>query len=116
MESPCFVSNGLIRLIDWDGAGLGCLGEDIASLIFDDTETDNRHDYFHAIVPAYVNAVSEYIDVPRNFNRTVTDLILMLFGYRTVQKYIFTQDPETKKDMIKRLQAVYDWRNTDENR
>ncbi len=106
-----FVSNGQIRLIDWDGAGLGCLGEDIASLIFDDTQTDNLHDYFRALVPAYVNAVSEYMDIPPDFNRTVTDLILILFGYRTVQKHMFTQDPETKKDMINRLQAVHDWRS-----
>ncbi|HNX15564.1 MAG TPA: phosphotransferase [Oscillospiraceae bacterium] len=106
-----FVSDGQIRLIDWDGAGLGCLGEDIASLIFDDTETDNLHACFRVLFPAYVNAVSEYMEVPPDFYRTVTDLILITFGYRTAQKHMFTQDPETKKDQIKRLQAVHDWRS-----
>jgi len=110
-----FVSNGEIRLIDWDGAGFGCLGEDIASLIFDDTPTENLNDYFRTLVPAYVDAVSEYIDVPPDLNRTVTDLILVMFGYRTVQGHMFTQNPEKKKDMINRLQTVYDWRNADEN-
>ncbi len=109
-----FVSSGQIRLIDWDGAGLGCLGEDIAALIFDDTQTENLHDYFRTLVPAYVNAISEYIDIPSDFNLTVIDLILILFGYRTVQAHMFTQDPEAKKEAIKRLQAVYNWRNADD--
>ena len=109
-----FVSNGQIRLIDWDCAGWGCLGEDIASLIFDDTETENLHNYFRTLVPAYVDAVSEYMEIPPDFSRTVTDLILILFGYRTVQAHLFTQDPEEKKDAIKRLQTVYEWRNADD--
>jgi len=110
-----FVSNGKIRLIDWDCAGWGFLGEDIASLVYDEIETENLYDYFQTLVPAYVHAVSEYINIPQNINRYITDLILIVFSYRAVQEYMFTQDPEVKKEQIKRLQAVYELRELDEN-
>lgn len=106
-----FLSDGRIRLIDWDCAGFGYLGEDIASLIYDDTETENLHEYFRRIIPAYIKGISEYLEVPQDFNKYIQKMILIVFGYRTVQDYIFTQSPDAKEEQVKRLQKIYEMRN-----
>ncbi|MHB1151132.1 MAG: phosphotransferase [Eubacteriales bacterium] len=103
-----FVSDGKIRLIDWDGAGFGYLGEDIASLIYDETITDRLKEYFHRLIVAYMNGISQYIEIPRNFNQYIQRFILIVFGYRIVQDYMFTESPEVKEEQIKRLQKIYE--------
>lgn len=104
-----FLSDGKIRLIDWDCAGFGYLGEDIASLIYDDTETENLHEYFRRLIPAYIKGISKYIEIPRDFNKYIQKIILIVFGYRIVQEYMFTESLEVKKEQVKRLQKIYEF-------
>lgn len=108
-----FLSDGEIRLIDWDCAGFGYLGEDIASLIYDDTETENLHEYFRRLIPAYKKGISEYMEIPRDFNKYIQEMILIVFGYRMVQNHMFTESPEVKEEQVKRLQKVYEMRRFD---
>ncbi len=105
-----FLSDGEIRLIDWDCAGFGYLGEDIASLIYDDTETENLHEYFRRLIPAYIKGISEYLEIPQDFNKYIQKIILIVFGYRIVQTYMFTESPEVKEEQVKRLQKIYEMR------
>lgn len=42
-----------IYAIDWDTAGFGYFGEDIASLIAEETDPAKMKDYFQACIPAY---------------------------------------------------------------
>lgn len=106
-----FLSDGKIRLIDWDCAGFGYLGEDIASLIYDETETEDLHEYFHRLIPAYIKGISEYLEIPQDFNKYIQEMILIVFGYRVVQNYMFTESPEVKEEQIKRLQKIYEMRD-----
>ena len=106
-----FLSEGKIRLIDWDCAGFGYLGEDIASLIYDETETKNLHEYFCRLIPAYVKGISEYLEIPRDFNKYIQEMILIIFGYRLVQSHMFTESPEAKEEQVKRLQIIYEMRD-----
>ncbi len=106
-----FMSDGGIRIIDWDSAGFGYLGEDIASLISDDTETENLHEYFCRLIPAYVKGFSEHIEIPQEFNKYVWELILIMFGYRIVQNHMFTESPAAKEEQVKRLQKIYEMRD-----
>lgn len=105
------VSDGEIRLIDWDCAGLGYLGEDIASLIYDETKTENLHEYFRRLTAAYTGAISEYIEIPRDLNQSIQKFILIVFGYRIVQNYMFTESAEIKEEQIKRLQKIYEMKD-----
>jgi thiamine kinase-like enzyme len=102
-----FLSDGKIRLIDWDGAGFGYLGEDIASLIYDETKTEHLSEYFHRLIAAYIKGISEYMEIPRDFYQYIQRIILIVFGYRIVQDYMFTVSPEVKEDQIIRLQKIY---------
>lgn len=106
-----FLSDGKIRLIDWDCAGFGYLGEDIASLIYDDTETENLHEYFRRLIPAYIKGISEYLEVPLDFNKYIQKMILIVFGYRMVQNHMFTKSSKVKEEQVKRLQKIYEMRD-----
>jgi thiamine kinase-like enzyme len=106
-----FLSDGRIRLIDWDCAGWGYLGEDIASLIFDDIKTEKLHEYFRRLIPAYCSGFSEYTDVLWDLNKYIPNFILIIFGYRLVQRYIFSESPEVKEEQIERLQKIYEMRD-----
>ena len=103
-----FLSDGKIRLIDWDCAGFGYLGEDIASLIYDDIKTEDLHEYFCRLIPAYIKGISEYMEIPQDFNKYIQKIILIIFGYRIVQDHIFTESPEVKEEQVKRLQKIYE--------
>lgn len=106
-----FSSDGSIVLIDWDGAGFGYLGEDIASLIVDDTETENLHPYFRRLIPAYCRGISQYLDIPLAMNKVIWQMIVIKFGYRIVQKYLFVTSDDAKKDCINRLQRIYEMKD-----
>lgn len=48
-----FYQEGKIRLIDWDTTGWGYLGEDIASLIADESDVTQMIHYYSKCIPAY---------------------------------------------------------------
>ena len=106
-----FLSDRKIRLIDWDCAGFGYLGEDIASLIYDDTRTENLHEYFRRLIPAYIKGISEYLEIPQDFKRYIQEMILIVSGYRIVQNHMFAESPEVKEEQVIRLQKIYEMRD-----
>ena len=102
-----FEINGEFRLIDWDCAGWGYMGEDIASLIADETEPTHMETYFHRLVPAYFRGIGEYMDISFTRNSHVREMILIKFGYRILQEYIFSESSDVKGRQIKALQAIF---------
>lgn len=106
-----FLSHGKIRLIDWDCAGWGFVGEDIASLIADDTDVEYLGEYYRRLVPAYGRGLSEYLDIASNESFLIHEMIIIKFGYRFLQKYMFSQSPDVKSQQITALQKIYKMRS-----
>lgn len=100
-----FVANGELHLIDWDTAGWGYLGEDIASLIIDETPAESVGEYYRRLVPAYYLGIATYIDTSHIRDNLIREMILLKFGYRILQTFMYapvTQEP------VSLLQAIYD--------
>jgi hypothetical protein len=97
-----------IRLIDWDTAGWGYFGEDMASLLSDEADIENMTEYYKRCVPAYYKGFSEYADISHITDDCVYELILLMFGYRLVEWVKFAETPEEKKLHLDTLQKVYE--------
>jgi thiamine kinase-like enzyme len=106
-----FVSNSKIQLIDWDCTGWGYIGEDIASLIADDTEARYLEEYYRRIIPAYNKGLSEFTDFSMSENNYIREMIIIKFGYRILQKYLFSQSSDVKNEQTNVLQKIYEMRN-----
>jgi len=106
-----FYSDGKIALIDWDTAGWGYLGEDIASLIADEADVEHMAEYYRRCIPAYYKGFSQYADAPRVSDHCVRELILVMFGYRLVEWYKF--DPDKKTLHLETLQKIYEMKTED---
>ena len=76
-----FYSNGKIRLIDWDTTGWGYLGEDIASLITNESAITNPY---------------------------ILEMMLLKFGYRLVEAYKFGDTEEERQLQLDTLQKIYE--------
>ena len=103
-----FYSKGGIVLIDWDTAGWGYLGEDIASLIADEADVEHMVEYYHRCSEAYYKGFAEYVDVSGIKNNYIREMILFLFGYRLVEWYKFAQTPDGKALHLNTLQKIYE--------
>jgi len=103
-----FCLDGKIALIDWDTAGWGHMGEDIASLIIDEADIDNMVETYHKCVPAYYKGVSEYVDVSNITDHCTCELMLIMFGYKLVEAYKFTESADDKTVIINTFQKVYE--------
>lgn len=103
-----FFSNGKIRLIDWDTAGWGYMGEDLASLLADEADVDHMIEYYQRCIPAYYQGFSEYADISHLSDHCVRELILILFGYRLVEWYKFAESPDEKRLQLNTLQKIYE--------
>ncbi len=106
-----FFSNGKIRLIDWDCTGWGFMGEDIASLIIDDTDVEYLTKYYSKLIPAYLRGLSEYRNVSTIENFYIREMIIIKFGYRLLQKYMFSQSSDVKNQQITALQKIYEMKD-----
>lgn len=106
-----FVDDDTIILIDWDGAGYGYLGEDIVSLIVDETPTGRLLDYYQTLVTSYRGAIAQYIDLPPVEDSFMCEMILLKFGYRFLQPYLFSTAPEVKREAALRLHKIYEMRD-----
>lgn len=106
-----FWSESKITLIDWDCAGFGYVGEDLASLIADDTETDMLDEYFRRFIPAYFKGFSQFADIPVTESRIIWEMIIIKFGYRIVQTHMFTDSDDDRTESINRLQKIYELRD-----
>jgi hypothetical protein len=101
-------SDGKITLIDWDTTGWGYLGEDIKSLVADRDDVDQMVECYRKCVPAYYRGFSEYTDVSHILDYCVREMILVNFGYRLVENYLYAKSPEEKKLQLDTLQKIYE--------
>lgn len=95
-------------LIDWDCAGWGLPGEDLASLILDDTPPERIPLYFERLIPAYVEGLANRtgFETPSPFD--IWHMMLLKFGYRLVQAELFAASATEKAIPVQRLQHLYD--------
>ncbi|WFR54787.1 aminoglycoside phosphotransferase family protein [Anaerocolumna sp. AGMB13025] len=103
-----FYADGKIVLLDWDTAGWGYMGEDLASLIADEANVDYMVEYFQKCIPAYYKGFSEYSDVSQLSEPCVAELILLMFGYRLVEWYINSESLDEKTLQLNTLQKIYE--------
>lgn len=108
IENIFFSQGGKLRLIDWDCVGVGFAGEDIASLIADDTDAEHLDEYYRRLVPAYRCGLSECLDILPNESFFIPEMIIIKFGYRLLQKFMFSQSPNVKDQQITALQKIYE--------
>ncbi|RTR35475.1 aminoglycoside phosphotransferase family protein [Robertmurraya yapensis] len=101
-------ADGKIALIDWDTSGWGYLGEDLASLIADESDIDHMVEYYRRCVPAYYTGFSEYTDVSPFADHCVYEMILLVFGYRLVEGYLHTEDDDEKTKLVNTFQKIYE--------
>ena len=105
-ENIFYTADG-IRLIDWDTAGWGYMGEDIASLIVDDMPADRIAESCRSLIPAYLTGISEAMEVPPGLADCILTMALIKFGYRMLQAYIYSQAPEAREWGAHALEAIY---------
>lgn len=105
-------ADGKIVLIDWDTSGWGYLGEDLASLIADEADIDLMVEHYQRCVPAYYQGFSEYVDVSPIADHCVYELILLVFGYRFVERYLHTEDDDEKTKCVHMLQQIYEMKSS----
>ena len=106
-----FFADGKITLIDWDGAGWGFMGEDIASLVVDETPHERWHEYYRKFTAAYQKGLSEYMDIPALDNYFIWEMIIIKFGYRMLQGHMFAETDGGRRSAIVRLQKIYEMRS-----
>ncbi|MDW0118189.1 aminoglycoside phosphotransferase family protein [Sporosarcina thermotolerans] len=99
-------ADGKIALIDWDTSGWGYLGEDLASLIADEADINHMVEYYQRCVPAYYKGFSEYVDVSHIADHCVYEMILLIFGYRLVESYLYAEDEDEKTNLVTTLQKI----------
>lgn len=103
-----FCHDHKVNLIDWDTSGWGHIGEDIASLIADESDVEQMLEYYKRCVPAYFKGLSEFMDVSDMCITYIHDLILLMFGYRLVRGYQFAA-PEAEREMcLRTLSKIYE--------
>ncbi|MDR6550822.1 aminoglycoside phosphotransferase family protein [Paenibacillus qinlingensis] len=101
-------ADGSFALIDWDSAGWGYLGEDLASLIADEADIDRMVEHYQRCIPAYYKGFSEYADVSQIADHCVYEFILLIFGYRFVEGYLRTEAGDGKTKHVHTLQKIYE--------
>lgn len=101
-----FVSDGQVAVIDWDCAGWGSIGEDIASLIADETPVEQISDYYHTLLPAYYSGLKETMELPPMHAIPIREMILLKFGYRLLQQFMYARTPEAKAEATAILEQV----------
>ena len=104
-----FCADDKIVLLDWDTAGWGYMGEDIASLIADEANVSYMTELYEKCVPAYYKGFSEYADVSHIKDHCVREMILCYYGYRLVGWYLNAETPEGKELQIETLQKIRDF-------
>ena len=103
-----FSAGGSTVLIDWDTAGWGRMGEDIASLIADEADVRQMPEYYRRCVPAYYRGFSEYADVSHITDHCIRDMMLMNFGFRLAAWHMTAETAESKVLQADTLQMIYE--------
>jgi len=100
-------SGDKLYIIDWDSAGLGFVGEDIAQLITDETDPALWPEYKAKLIPAYFRGLSENMDVSGLDGTIISDMILTP-SYLSVFYYLQTESASEKAYHLKCLQQIYE--------
>ena len=108
-----------IILIDWDTAGWGHMGEDMASLIADEADVENMVEIYQRCVPAYYKGFCKYVDISHITDNCVWEFILLMFGYRLVEWYKFAGtdgnplqlSTDGKAPHLNALQKIYEMKH-----
>jgi thiamine kinase-like enzyme len=103
-----FSEDQKIRLIDWDTAGWGYMGEDISSLIADESDLKSMVSLYKRCVPAYAKGFSEHWDISGIKNLLVWERIILMFGYRIVEWYLDGESDAEKDYQLETLQKIYE--------
>lgn len=103
-----FSTGGSTVLIDWDTAGWGHLGEDIASLIADEPDISRMAENYRRCVPAYYRGFSEYADVSNITDPCIREMMLMNYGFRLAAWHMTAETPEQKALQVDTLQKMYE--------
>lgn len=104
-------ADGKIALIDWDTAGWGYPGEDLASLIADETDPAHMVEYYRRCVPAYHRAFAEQAEISYIEDDCVCEMILIMFGYRLIESYLHAEDERDKQLAVRTLEGIYEMKN-----
>jgi len=103
-----FCSGKKVMLVDWDTAGWGYLGEDIASLVADDSDIDNMVENFTRCVKAYYEGFSEFAEAPDISENCIYEMMLIKFSYRLVGRYKNPYYGKCSEDAERTLQKIYE--------
>jgi hypothetical protein len=98
-----FITNDETVLLDWDTAGWGYFGEDIASLIIDDSNPAFIFDYYEKCVPAYLKGFETSSGMSIH-SHTIFEMMLLKFGYRLIESYI---DEDHIEITLQQLEQLY---------
>lgn len=101
-----FYNDEKIALIDWDTAGFGHFGEDIASLIADDSKISLMVELFKKCIPAYCKGFQRYAELTEPMEQNIYDMILMNFGYRLVEGYLEAEGDEDSEEARKEKNEI----------
>ena len=97
-------------LIDWDTAGWGHLGEDIASLMADEPDVPRMLENYRRCVPAYLRGFSEHADVPPATERCIRDMMLFSYGFRLAAWHMTADTGEGRALQVETLQKIFEIR------
>ena len=103
-----FNADEAVVAIDWDTSGWGYLGEDIASLIADEANVELMAEIYPKCVAAYYKGFSEYVDVSHITDRCIKEIILVMFGYRLVEWFLYAEKNSEKEAHLKTLENIYE--------
>lgn len=102
-----FCTDNGIRIIDWDTAGWGYIGEDIASLLADEADVTLMLACYRRCIPAYYRGLSLHMDKLDLHENCIVEMILFLFAYRLIESHMFAETAEDKALAVDTLQEIY---------
>ena len=102
-----FVSDGRVIAIDWDCAGFGVPGEDISSLIADETPAGQIGAYYRQLLPAYDQGLRTGLTLPPMEALPIREMILFKFGYRFLQQLMFSSTQRLKDEAVQALEKIH---------
>lgn len=106
-----FCKDNKIIVIDWDTAGWGYIGEDLASLIADEADNEHIIEYFDVLVSAYYKGFSDQVGISLEVDHIV-EFILAMFGYRLVEWFLQSDTTESKSMHLETLEKFYEINTT----
>ena len=99
-----------IYVIDWDTSGFANIGEDIASLIIDESHPSLIATYYKQLIPAFYKGFYEQAPEKVITNPYIYEMILLQFGYRLIENYVDAETVQQKEDVIQAFEQLHEIR------